>query len=131
MHPPFPPGPVPGDSHLTLSDLVILARHAGFPDPELAAAIAMAESSGFPHAQGDPRGPFLATPNGVSSSFGLWQIHVPAHPEFDAAELLSPVYNAHAALLVSQGGTNWNPWSTYRPGPFGAAPAYLQFLVKA
>src|SRR5271163_702895 len=97
--PVMPPGPIPGDPHMTLAELRALAVLVGFPDPDTAAAIAMAESSGYPHAQGDPRGPFLSTPNGSSSSFGLWQVHAPAHPEFSPASLLDATYNAHAALL--------------------------------
>lgn len=117
-----PPGPLPGDAHLTLADLRALAASVGFPNPELAAAVAMAESSGYPHAQGDPRGPFLATPNGVSHSFGLWQVNTPSHPEFDAAQLLDPTYNAHAAMLISKGGVDWTPWTTFRDG------TYKQFM---
>jgi hypothetical protein len=85
----------------------------------------MAESSGYPHAQGDPRGAFLPTPNGTSQSFGLWQINHPAHPEFDPAQLLDASYNAHAALLVSKGGTDFTPWTMFRNG------TYQQYLVRA
>jgi hypothetical protein len=112
---------------LSLSDLRALAVATGFPDPDTAAAVAMAESSGYPHAQGDPRGPFLPSPNGTSQSFGLWQVNHPSHPEFDPARLLEADYNAHAALLISSGGTNWNPWSTFHPQG-GRPPAYLQFM---
>jgi len=118
----FPPGPVPGDAHLTLAELNALALSVGFPDPALAAAVAMAESSGYPHAQGDPRGPFLPVPNGVSHSFGLWQVNLPAHPEFNAQDLLDATYNARAALLISQGGKVWTPWTTFRDG------TYKQFM---
>lgn len=115
-------GPQAGDVPLTLQQLRALAVSAGFADPDTAAAIAMAESSGYPHAQGDPRGPFLPVPNGVSTSFGLWQIHTPVHPEFDPTRLLDPAYNAHAAVVLSNGGTSWSPWSTFNDG------SYRQFM---
>jgi Lysozyme like domain len=121
----MPPGPKPGNGHLSLAELTLLAAAAGFPDPPLAAAVAMAESSGYPHAQGDPRGPFLAVPNGVSQSFGLWQINSPAHPEFDPSQLLDATYNAHAAFLVSKGGRDFTPWTMYRNGQ------YQQFVVRS
>jgi Lysozyme like domain len=114
----FPPGPMPGDAHLTLAELNALALNVGFPNPALAAAVAMAESSGYPHAQGDPRGPFLSVPNGTSHSFGLWQVNIPAHPEFSAQDLLDPTYCARAALLISKGGTDWQPWTTFRDGSY-------------
>jgi len=90
----------------------------GFPDPNLAAAVAFAESGGNSQAQGDPRGPFGPVPNGASQSFGLWQVHVPSHPEYRGhePELLTPEFNARAALAISQNGANWQPWSTYNSG---------------
>lgn len=111
----------------TLSGLVDLAMRHGFPDPQMAAAIAMAESGGNPCAQGDPHGPAdCSGPNGTSTSFGLWQIHVPAHPEYgDGSGLLDPDANADAAYKISSGGTNWTPWSTYNSG------AYLQYYPQA
>jgi len=107
---------------LSLPQLVELARRYGFPNPELAAAVAMAESGGNTCAQGDPNigvHPCDAL-NGTSTSFGLWQIHVPAHREFDATRLLDPQYNAQAAFRVSSGGTNWDPWSTYKDNSYMA-----------
>jgi hypothetical protein len=96
---------------MTLAELRALAASVGFPDPNLAAAVAMAESSGNPFAVGDG-----------GTSFGLWQIHAPSHPEFDKAQLLSATYNAHAALLISKSGTDWSPWTTYANG------AYRQYM---
>ena len=110
---------------MTLAELRALALGAGFVNPSLAAAVAMAESGGDPHAQGDPRGAFLAAPNGASTSFGLWQIHVPAHPQYDAQSLLDPLYNAAAALSISSGGRSWSAWSTYTDG------SYAQYMPGA
>jgi hypothetical protein len=108
-----------GGRMLTLEQLRELARSAGFPDGavDVAVAVAMAESRGDPHAVGDG-----------GTSFGLWQVHTPSHPEFDASRLLDPQYNAHAAFLISRGGTDWHLWSTHNPGPHGEAPAYLQYM---
>jgi soluble lytic murein transglycosylase-like protein len=91
---------------LTLAELRELARRAGFPDVDTAAAIAMAESTGDPSARG------------AAGEVGLWQIHPPSHPEFDVSRLTEPDYNARAALLISRGGTDWHQWSTWRHGDF-------------
>jgi hypothetical protein len=109
-------------SALTIAQLQSLAASVGFPDPALAAAIAMAESGGNPCAQGDPNigsgGYSCTTPNGTSTSFGLWQVNTPANPRYDASSLLGATYNAQAAYAISRQGTNWNPWTTYRTGAY-------------
>ena len=92
---------------MTLTELRQLAAQAGIANPDLAAAIAMAESGGNPMAVGD---------NGTS--FGLWQIHVPSHPEYDAISLGDPLTNALAAKAISKGGTDWSPWTTFRTGAY-------------
>jgi hypothetical protein len=96
---------------LSLAELRALAARNGFPDPRLAAAVAMAESGGNRFAVGDN-----------ASSFGLWQIHTPAHPQFSPAELFDADNNARAAFSISKGGTDWSPWSTFRDG------LHLRFL---
>lgn len=88
------------------AQLVALAKRVGFVDPNMAAAIALAESLGDEHAIGDN-----------SSSFGLWQIHVPAHPEYSRDELMDPEKNAVAAYRISGGGRSWDAWSTFDPSP--------------
>lgn len=103
---------------LSLSDLEALAASVGFPNPALAAAVAMAESRGDAGAQCID---CFHRPDGTAvheRSFGLWQINTDAHPQYDEAKLLDPVYNARAALQVSSGGTNWKPWSTYTSGAY-------------
>jgi len=123
----------------SLKDLQALATSIGFPDPALAAAVAMAESGGNPCAQGDPIGAFLCDrPNGTSESFGLWQINVPNNPQYDPKSLLDPQYNARAALAISRNGATWRPWSTFKNGsylkwysqtvypPFGGPPILPQ-----
>lgn len=92
---------------LSLAQMRELARRVGFPDPNLAAAVAMAESGGNALAVGD-----------FGRSFGLWQIHTPAHPQFNAQSLFDPDYNARAALAVSKNGTNFGPWTMFKNGGY-------------
>lgn len=98
-------------SKLSLPQLRELARSAGFPEPNVAAAVAYAESGGNPGAIGDG-----------GQSFGLWQIHLPAHPQYKGTNLLDPLVNARAAILISKSGTDFKPWTTFRNG------AYLKYL---
>jgi hypothetical protein len=102
-----------GGETLNVDQLRALARSVGFPEERLdvAAAVAMAESSGYPAAVGDQ-----------GKSFGLWQINHPSHPSYEPALLLTPAYNAQAALAISKGGTDWQPWTTFRNG------AYQKFM---
>jgi hypothetical protein len=99
---------------MNLTQLQQLAMSVGFPDPALAAAVAMAESGGNPNAYGDAQ---------YGGSYGLWQINLPAHPQYqsDPSVLYDPTTNAKAAYAISSAGTNWNPWTTFRTG------AYLQY----
>jgi hypothetical protein len=87
--------------------IVELATALGFPDPNLAAAIAMAESGGDANAIGD-----------FGHSFGLWQIHTPKHPKYSGQKLLDPTYNGQAAFEISKSGTDWSPWTAYKNGAF-------------
>jgi hypothetical protein len=78
-------------------------------DPNLAAAVAMAESSGRVRAIGD---------NG--NSIGLWQIHVPTAPKQWANRdmLFHAGFNAMAAQSMSNGGTDWHLWKAYTSGRY-------------
>jgi hypothetical protein len=89
--------------------LVELARSVGFPDPILAAAVAMAESGGNPKAVAD-------TPRELS--VGLWQINLKAWPQYTRAKMESPLANAKAALHVSKQGKDWRPWGAYTNGSY-------------
>ncbi len=93
---------------LTLAEMRFLAIQAGFPDPDLAAAVAMAESGGY--ARRIAQEPF------GGPSYGLWMIHQSAHPQYNPAALLDPVYNAAAAFEISKGGTDFSAWSTFNKG---------------
>lgn len=56
-----------------------------------------------------------------TNDYGLWQINSPSHPTYATSSLLSdPLYNARAAYAISNGGTNWTPWSTYNSGAYRA-----------
>lgn len=96
-------------SNLSLAQLQALAASVGFPDPALAAAVAEAESGGNPNAYGDAK---------YGGSIGLWQVNLPSHPQYTAAQLYDPTFNAQAALTISNNGTNWQPWTTYRTGAY-------------
>ena len=89
------------------------AAAAGFSGADLATAVAVAfaESSGNPSAY-NPEG-----------SYGLWQIYMPAHPEFAGLDLTDPQTNANAAFSVyAAAGGRFTPWTTYKTG------AYLAYL---
>lgn len=111
------PRPSPGGGRmLTLVELRELAVRHGFPDPDTAAAVAMAESRGRPDAANVVTNPKPG--NLPERSFGLWQINTLVHREYDEQRLLDPEYNAQAALAISSGGTVWRWWSTYSDGTY-------------
>lgn len=84
-----------------------LALSVGIPGgmADVAAAVALCESSGITDKPGDG-----------GASIGLWQIHTPSHPWADKAKLKDPLYNAQAMARISVGGTYWRPWTMYRNG---------------
>jgi hypothetical protein len=128
---------------LTLAQLQALATSVGFPDPALAAAVAMAESGGDTTITDDTRGwtddqiraKFNLSPTtrvAQEYSVGLWQINAwcrQADGTYamcrDPIALVDPAYNARAAYAISSGGRVWRPWTTYNTG------AYRQFYQPA
>jgi hypothetical protein len=95
---------------LTYQQIVQVARAGGLPgDPEVWAAIAMAESSGRTDVV-----------NSIGA-VGLWQInqpvHISSHPTWTVAWLQNPINNAHAAHTVynEQGFEAWEAFT----GPDG------------
>jgi LysM repeat protein len=68
----------------------------------MAASIAMAESSGEQYA------------TGPAGERGYWQIH----PDHGALSTYNPLGNAKAAVIISDNGTNWNPWTTFITGAY-------------
>jgi hypothetical protein len=65
-----------------------------------AAEVAMAESGGNPDA---------ISP---TDDYGLWQINA----SNGALATLNPYANARSAVILSDDGTNWSAWTTYRDG---------------
>ena len=68
----------------------------------MAASIAMAESSGQQFATG-----------GVGER-GYWQIN----PNHGSLSTYDPLGNAKAAVILSDNGQNWSPWTTFTSGAF-------------
>lgn len=98
----------------SFDQLLQYAQNAGFQGQSAytAAAIAQAESSGIPSQinWNDPLG-----------SYGLMQINQAAHPG-TASEALDPQGSFNLAYQISNGGSNFSPWSTYNSG------AYAQYM---
>lgn len=107
------PGPGAGGVY-SKNALRNLASSVGFPAASLnmAAAIALAESSGRANASN--------TNTNGSIDRGLWQIN----SIHGGLSTFDPLANARAALSISGGGHNWNPWTTYKTG------AYKKFLAR-
>lgn len=102
---------------LSFSDLVQYAQNAGFSgnSANTIAAIAMAESSGNPYA---------INPNDPGGSYGLTQINEGAWGIGAENTLGNPQEAFNQAYAVSNGGTNFSPWSTYTNGQ------YAQYLPQ-
>jgi Lysozyme like domain len=101
---------------LSLGNLTQLARQAGFsPDkaPTMA-AISMAESTHLPDGTADPNSYNPNDPDG--GSFGVTQING-VHPGAQSARG-NPARAMQLAYQVSNGGTNFRPWTTYTSGKY-------------
>jgi len=97
-------------SYQQLKDLWINA--GGDPaNADIAAAVAMAESSGNPNAfnSADPSG----------GSRGLWQIN----GVWGELSSFDPSINVRAAIQISANGANWKPWGAFTNGSYAK---YLQ-----
>lgn len=125
-----------GGTYLSPAQLRDLAASAGFPDPVLAAAVAMVESYGCTVAENFvPPSKALAlsaagSPQGPEWSLGIWQINncaswqgdTCASPRYDPAVLYDPTRNAQIAFALWQ-ARGWQPWwTTIHSG------AYKQYL---
>lgn len=98
---------LPGKT-LTRQGVLAIATMAKFPDPKLAAAIALAESGGSTGA---------VLRSSREYSVGLWQINTMVHP-YTPEDMKNPIKNALAAFKISKGGTNWHPWSAFTNGRY-------------
>jgi hypothetical protein len=110
---------------LSIDQIAAVAANAGFTGPDLATAVAvaLAESSGNASAY-NPEIAAGAAPG--QGSYGLWQIYLQAHPQFDPSQLMDPQYNANAAFAIySSAGGSFAPWSTYKYGQ------YTNYLAQA
>ena len=94
---------------LTREAVLAIAKAVSFPDPKLAAAIALAESGGSTGA---------VNRSAREYSIGLFQINVAKHTAFSVADMKDPIKNARAAFKISKGGTDWSPWSVYTNGRY-------------
>ena len=81
-----------------------LWEQAGGSDTQavMAASIAMAESSGQQYA------------TGAAGERGYWQIN----PDHGSLSTYDPLGNAKAAVIISDDGTNWTPWTTFTSGAY-------------
>lgn len=119
---------------LTIQEISNHARNAGFSGADLitAVAIALAESKG-----GDPRAynPETAASGGTpegKGSYGLWQIYLKVHPEFEGWNLFDPASNAIAAYKVYHtAGDSFRPWSTFKFGQYQAHLSTVQGVISA
>jgi hypothetical protein len=71
-------------------------------DAFMAAEIAMAESGGDQYALSP------------TDDYGYWQINA----SNGALATYNAYGNARSAIILSDDGTNWNPWTTYRTGAY-------------
>lgn len=96
------PGPrMPPEAILALATMV------GFPDPKLAAAVAMGESLGYTGAVNHTSREY---------SVGLWQINTMSHP-YTVEDMREPMKNAQAAVAIYK-RFGWQPWGAYTNGRY-------------
>jgi hypothetical protein len=119
-------GPGLGTAHPSVSAATVCAVVAnkagfgykatvdGYPQIVVAVSVALAESSCNASAV-NVNGPTSGCPNG-SEDRGLWQINNCYHPNVSNACAFQIQCNANAAFTISDGGTNWTPWSTFNSG---------------
>lgn len=111
----------------TFAELEWLFIHAGGGPlyAPTAAAIALAESGGCQYALAGPLDirpvqecVFRQTTG--ENSFGLWQINLNAHPQYELGNqgrnLFRALVNAEAAVAISRQGRSFGAWTTYTSG---------------
>jgi hypothetical protein len=103
---------------MTFSELYNLARGAGFDEAKarIAAAIALAESSGNPKANCKTGMPCAS--GGPEDSRGLWQINIRGNPKYAGYDLYDPKINAQVAFEISKGGSDFSAWTTFKTGAY-------------
>lgn len=105
---------------LPASAIAGYAKNAGVTGQNIviATAIALAESGGNSDAMSPPN------TNGTTD-YGLWQINSVHQDLLSGKDWRDPAQNAQMMFTISNGGTNWRPWSTFNNG------AYLAHLGQA
>ena len=118
---------------LSPDQIVALAAGAGFSGPDLATAAAIALAETLPSGNADSYNPEQRAGAAANQgSYGLWQIYITAHPEFNAAQLLDPTTNAAAAFQIyQQAGSSFRPWSTYASGKYLNYMPQVQAAIAA
>ena len=109
--------PMLGGSHVPLSDSQLSGLVTEFPDPTIAVAIIIAESDGDSNAVN-------VEPDG-SRDRGLWQISSRWHAEASDECSFDPICATHAAYVISDNGTDFMPWASYKAG------TYKKFIARA
>lgn len=119
---------------LSAEQILQLAANAGFSGPDLgtAAAVALAES----YPSGNTESYFGEQQAGAApgqGSYGLWQIYLTKHPEFDPTQLIAdPQYNANAAFQVyTEAGASFRPWTTFKSGKYRSFLPQVQAAIAA
>lgn len=117
-----------GAMKLSYNEILGYAQTAGFgDDAPTAAAIALAESGGDPTAYNKEEQAVghhgRTDAEDGKGSYGLMQIYLFMHPEFEGQDLTDPQTNMNAGFSVySNAGNGFRPWSTFSSG------AYEEFL---
>jgi hypothetical protein len=140
--------------YLSGKEVADYAYKAGFRGQALVTAIAIAgaESSWYTGAFGPEQHPAADWMYLGGNPRGLWQI-IPSKQDSepqpvqgpypagkprpvkdsrgprDARRLFDPAFNAQAAYVISNGGTNWKPWSTYTTS--NPKRSYRRWIDKA
>lgn len=107
-------------AYLSYAQIRAYAVAAGASDPDTAAAVAMAETGGTGNTNSH-------NPVPPDNSYGLWQINMLGAMGPDRrkklgittnTQLYDPGTNARAMVMLSNGGTNFNAWTTYKNGAY-------------
>jgi hypothetical protein len=123
-----------GGGSISAGDAAKYLAAAGFRGDALvtAVAVAMGESG----LQTDAVGDTSLVGGGWGPSIGLMQIRSrtagdEANGWRDGSRLADPVFNAQAAFALSNGGTNFSPWTVYNEGIYTKHVAEAKAAVVA
>lgn len=99
---------------LSPQDIAGYAKAAGFPQNELATAVAVA----YAESGGNPQAVNNKNKNG-STDYGLWQINTVHGALLNQGDKFDPAANARMAYTIWKGaGSKWTPWSAYNNGSY-------------